>query len=80
MRDQQHLLTADSIGPATGGIVSLLALVSGTWFPLGSHGIVHDVAQFLPSYWLVRASHVALDGGRGTPPAGSSSAPGRSRC
>jgi ABC-2 type transport system permease protein len=57
-----HLATADSIGPATGGLVSLLALVSGTWFPLGSHGIVHDLAQFLPSYWLVGASHVALGG------------------
>ena len=64
-----HLLTADSIGPAVGGMVSLLALVSGTWFPLGSHGFLHDTAQFLPSYWLVRASHVStrragLDGRR----------------
>jgi ABC-2 type transport system permease protein len=57
-----HLLTADSIGPAVGGLVSLLALVSGTWFPLGSHGFLHDIAQFLPSYWLVRASHVSLGG------------------
>lgn len=56
-----HLLTADSIGPATGGLVSLLALVSGTWFPI-THGIVHDVGQFLPSYWLVRASHVGVGG------------------
>ena len=30
-----HLLTADTIGPAAGGLVSLLALVSGNWFPLG---------------------------------------------
>jgi ABC-2 type transport system permease protein len=56
-----HLLTADSIGPATGGLVSLLALVSGTWFPV-AHGVVHDIGQFLPSYWLVRASHVSLGG------------------
>jgi ABC-2 type transport system permease protein len=57
-----HLLTADSIGPAIGGLVSLLALVSGTWFPLGSHGFLHEIAQFLPSYWLVQASHVSLGG------------------
>ena len=57
-----HLLTADSIGPVVGGLVSLLALVSGSWFPLGSHGFLHDIAQFLPSYWLVRASHVSLGG------------------
>ena len=56
-----HLLTADSIGPASGGVVSLLALVSGTWFPVNS-GFLHDVGQFLPSYWLVQASHVSLDG------------------
>jgi ABC-2 type transport system permease protein len=56
-----HLLTADTIGPAAGGLVSLLALVSGTWFPHGD-GVVRDVAQYLPSYWLVQASHVSLGG------------------
>ena len=56
-----HLLTADPIGPLVGGLVSLLALVSGNWFPLGD-GVLADVAQFLPSYWLVQASHVALGG------------------
>jgi ABC-2 type transport system permease protein len=57
-----HLLTADSVGPATGGLVSVLALLSGTWFPLGNSGFLHDVAQYLPSYWLVQAGHVALGG------------------
>jgi hypothetical protein len=57
-----HLMTADSIGPATGGLVALLALISGTWFPLGNSGFLHDVAQYLPSYWLVQAGHVALGG------------------
>lgn len=56
-----HVLTPDSIGPAMGGGVSLLAFLGGTWFPLGS-GFLHDVGQFLPSYWLVQASHVALGG------------------
>jgi ABC-2 type transport system permease protein len=55
-------LTADVIGPATGGVVSLLALVSGTWFPLGEDSFLNDIAQFLPSYWLVQASHVSLGG------------------
>jgi ABC-2 type transport system permease protein len=57
-----HLMTPESIGPAMGGGISLLALLGGTWFPLGNHGVVHDVAQFVPSYWLVQASHVALGG------------------
>ena len=50
-----HLLTVDSTGPATGGIVSLLAIVSGTWFPV-THGFLHDIGRFVPSYWLVQAS------------------------
>jgi len=57
-----HVLTPDSIGPALGGGVSLLAFLGGTWFPISAHGFLHDVAQFLPSYWLVQASHVALGG------------------
>ncbi len=57
-----HLLTPDSIGPALGGGVSLLAFLGGTWFPIPASGLLHDVAQILPSYWLVQASHVALGG------------------
>ena len=57
-----HLLTPDSVGPAIGGGVSLLAFLGGTWFPISAHGFLHDVAQLLPSYWLVQASHVALGG------------------
>jgi ABC-2 type transport system permease protein len=57
-----HMLTPDSIGPAMGGGISLLALLGGTWFPISAHGFMHDLAQVLPSYWLVQASHVALGG------------------
>lgn len=56
-----HLLTVDSLGPVTGGTVSLLALVSGTWFPV-THGFLHDLGRCLPSYWLVRAGHIAIGG------------------
>jgi ABC-2 type transport system permease protein len=58
-----HLLTPDSIGPAMGGGISLLALLGGVWFPLGGkHGFLHDLSQCIPSYWLVQASHVAIGG------------------
>lgn len=57
-----HLLTPDSIGPAMGGGVSLLLLLGGAWFPLGKSGFLYDLAQYIPSYWLVQASHVALGG------------------
>lgn len=55
-----HMLTPDSIGPALGGGVALLAFLGGTWFPIPDHGFLYDVGQLLPSYWLVQASHVAL--------------------
>jgi ABC-2 type transport system permease protein len=56
-----HLLTVDSVGPAIGGSVSLLAIISGTWFPVTS-GFLHDIGQFLPSYWLVQAGRSSLPG------------------
>ena len=55
-----HLLTVDSTGPATGGLVSLLALVSGTWFP--ATGFLHTIGQWIPSYWLVQAGRISLHG------------------
>jgi len=57
-----HLLTVDSMGPAMGGITALFALLGGAWGPLASSGAIHDLAQLLPSYWLVQAGHSALDG------------------
>ena len=50
-----HLLTSDSIGPAMGGTTALFALLGGIWFPITS-GAMHDVAECLPSYWLVQAA------------------------
>jgi ABC-2 type transport system permease protein len=57
-----HLLTADSIGPALGGITALFAFLGGAWFPIASHGAMHAIAQSLPSYWLVQAAHVGIGG------------------
>jgi ABC-2 type transport system permease protein len=56
-----HLVSPDSIGPAIGGTTALLALLGGVWFPITS-GTMQDIAQALPSYWLVQASHVGLGG------------------
>ena len=57
-----HLLTVDSMGPAMGGITALFALLGGAWGPIASSGALHDLAQALPSYWLVQAGQSALDG------------------
>jgi len=62
-----HLLTVDSLGPALGGIVALFALLGGSWGPIGgSSGALHDVVQYLPSYWLVQGGKLAI-GGQGWP-------------
>ncbi len=57
-----HLLSPEAIGPALGGTTALLAFLGGVWFPIASHGALHDVAQALPSYWLVQAAHVGVGG------------------
>jgi ABC-2 type transport system permease protein len=56
-----HLMTTDSMGPVMGGGAGILALVGGFWFPI-TDGVVRDIGQFLPSWWLVQASHVAIGG------------------
>jgi ABC-2 type transport system permease protein len=61
-----HLLTADSIGPAMGGITAVLALLGGAWGPLATKGVLLDMAKCLPSYWLVQAGKTAV-GGHGWP-------------
>jgi ABC-2 type transport system permease protein len=56
-----HLITVDSAGALTGGLTSILAFLSGTWFPLRS-GFLYDVGQFTPGFWIVQAAHVSLHG------------------
>jgi ABC-2 type transport system permease protein len=57
-----HLLGVEAVGPTIGGLSGLLGFLGGVWFPLGD-GVMRDIAQLLPSYWLVQASHVSLGGG-----------------
>jgi ABC-2 type transport system permease protein len=57
-----HLITADAVAPAIGGLTALLSFLGGIWFPVGQTGVLHYVAQALPSYWLVQAAHVGVGG------------------
>ena len=57
-----HLVNADAIGPAVGGITALFAFFGGVWFPIQS-GVMHDFALGLPSHWLVEASRIGSGGG-----------------
>lgn len=61
-----HLLTADSMGPALGGITSVFALLGGAWGPLITGGVLLKAVKCLPSYWVVQAGKTAL-GGHGWP-------------
>ena len=56
-----HYVAVDAVGPVGAGTVTLLGILSGTWYPTSS-GLIHDIAQFLPSYWLVQASRISLHG------------------
>jgi ABC-2 type transport system permease protein len=58
-----HLLTVDSLGPANGGLISLLAFTGGTWFPFSHTSFLYTLGREIPSYWLVQASHVGTAGG-----------------
>lgn len=55
-----HLLSPDSMGPAMGGGIGVLAFLGGTWFPIQGSGFFVHFCQALPSYWLVQAGHVGL--------------------
>lgn len=56
------LLSPDSMGPVIGGVVTVLALLGGSFGQLFSAGTMHTIIQLLPSYWLVHTSSAALTG------------------
>jgi len=56
-----HVVTADSSGPAVGGSAALLAFLGGAWFPL-TDGVLRDIGQLVPSYWIVQAARTGVDG------------------
>ncbi len=56
-----HLLTPDSLGPAMGGVTSLLALLGGAWGPLATTGVLLEHRQGAP---FVLAGPGGQDGDR----------------
>jgi ABC-2 type transport system permease protein len=65
-----HVVTPDSLAPAVGGTIMLLALLGGAYgFLVATSGAVFDLIKALPSYWLVQAGKTAL-GGSGWPAEG----------
>ena len=47
-----HLLTPDAMGPAMGGLTSLLALLGGAWGPVASGGFIRNLSELCrPTGW-----------------------------
>ncbi len=55
-----HLLTPDSLGPALGGIATLLAFLGGAWFV--PTGWLATIGQYVPSYWVTQAGRMTVAG------------------
>ncbi|MHB1505030.1 MAG: ABC transporter permease [Acidimicrobiales bacterium] len=57
-----NLLSADSMGPALGGVTTVFALLGGAFGQIFTSGVMHEIMKALPSYWVVHASTSALKG------------------
>jgi ABC-2 type transport system permease protein len=55
-----HLVREDAMGPVMGGLMSLFALVGGSWYPVT--GVLGQIGSWIPSYWIVQAGHIAVGG------------------
>ncbi|HJQ02870.1 MAG TPA: ABC transporter permease [Jatrophihabitans sp.] len=55
-----HLVRDDAMGPVMGGLMSLFALVGGSWYPVT--GVLGSIGSWIPSYWIVQAGHIAVGG------------------
>ena len=66
-----HMLTPDSIGPAMGGGVALLAFLGGTWFPIPAMASCMTSASYCPPTGWCRRVTSRLAGIRGRPRRGS---------
>lgn len=56
-----HIANEDAMGPIMGGLMSLFALLGGSWYPI--QGVLKDIGSWIPSYWIVQAGHIAVGGG-----------------
>lgn len=57
-----HLLTTDAMGPAVGGGSAFFGFLGGQWFPLPTHGVLREIGELVPSFWITQASHIGIGG------------------
>ena len=58
-----HLIKAETLGPLSGALFTVLALLGGIWFPVSQmpHAMA-SIAKATPSYWLAEAGREPLAG------------------
>src|SRR5205085_1501490 len=58
-----HVVSGDALGPVSGGLFTVLALLGGIWFPVSQmpHTLA-SIARATPSYWLAEAGRAPLSG------------------
>jgi len=56
------LLKADSMGPVQGGVITIMALLGGSFGIIFASGTLHEICELLPSYWLVQSAVAAISG------------------
>jgi ABC-2 type transport system permease protein len=57
-----HLLTTDAMGPAVGGGSAFFGFLGGQWFPLPQTGVLRQIGELVPSFWITQASHIGIGG------------------
>ena len=57
-----HLLTTDAMGPAVGGGSAFFGFLGGQWFPLPKAGVLRQIGELVPSFWITQASHIGIGG------------------
>jgi ABC-2 type transport system permease protein len=55
-----HLVAADSMMPASGGLIVFFALFGGAYGSFFDHGTMLTMVKLLPSFWMVRAGRATL--------------------
>ena len=58
-----HVIDADAVVPAVGGVVVFFALFGGAWGQFFNSGVMLTLVKLLPSYWLVQAGKAAVGSG-----------------
>jgi ABC-2 type transport system permease protein len=57
-----QLISVDAMGPAMGGFAVGFNILGGAFGPIATSGTFHLIIEGLPSYWLVEAGRLSVNG------------------